>query len=75
MKTFFRDLWSSYFGLSIMLFALFIATFLAYFVLTIWQCNRMQRFALAGFPPTLSERIQCEDVGVKVILVPNESQE
>lgn len=39
------------------------------------KCHRMQRFAMAGFPPTLSERIECEDVGVKVILVPNETTE
>ena len=39
------------------------------------RCHRMQRFAMAGFPPTLSERIDCEDVGVKVILVPNETTE
>lgn len=37
------------------------------------RCHRMQRFAQAGFPPSLSERIDCEDVGVKVILVPNET--
>lgn len=58
-----------------MLFALFIAVFLVYFVLMAWQCNRMDRFARAGFPPTLSERIQCEDVGIKLRLVPNETTE
>lgn len=67
---FIKDYWI----LAVILAAITVGTVGSYVAIARWECHRMQRFAAAGYPPTLSERIQCEDVGVKLILVPNETE-